>query len=221
MSDSAVDRWTEEGGDYHVPHLRLRQVAALVDRTAARSMLDLGCARGMLRHLVHVDRYVGCDFVAPNGHDFEFHRCDFNREPLPAALPVVDVVVCSGLLEYVADIPALLRQVREHVAEDGRFIATYVNMNHLLRVLDAALGRTMFHHPDWRGFWAPRDIAAQLAAGGFRVVEAYETTRGIRPEPRPADTVDRPVVLRRATRASRLLAHELVFVAVPVTAATP
>ena len=217
-SDAAVNRWTEESGDYDVPHLRLRQVASLVDRAGARSVLDLGCARGMLRRLVHVERYVGCDFVPPptDGElGFEFHRCDFNREPLPPALPEVDVAVCSGLLEYVSDIPALLRQVRAR-----RLVATYVNMNHLLRALDVVRGRTMFRHPDWRGFWSPADLAAQLEAGGFRVVDTFETTRGLRPEPDPADTLDRPVTLRGAGRTSRFVAHELIYVAV-ATASTP
>jgi SAM-dependent methyltransferase len=216
-SESAVSRWTHEGGDYDVPHLRLRQVAELAARARPVSLLDLGCARGMLRRLVPVERYVGCDFVAPpaGAAHFEFYRCDFNNEPLPDAIPTVDVAVCSGLLEYVSDIPALVSQVRAKLADDGRFVATYVNMNHLLRAVDVLRGRTMFQHPDWRGFWSPADIAARIEAGGFRVVETYETTRGVRPEPRPADTVDRPVVLRKTGATSRLLAHELILVAVP------
>jgi hypothetical protein len=227
VSDAAaLQRWTEEVADYDIAHLRLRQVAALVARalpsSSAGVVLDLGCARATLRGLLPDGvRYVGCDFVSSPevaGRGFELHRCDVNHEPLPASLPHADVAVCSGLLEYVADIPALLRQVRADV-----LVASYVNMSHALRVADALRGRTMFHHPDWRGFWSPRDVVGQLAAGGWRVMATYETTRGLRPEPRFADTVARPVRLRRAGPTSRWLAHELLFVArrAAVAAATP
>lgn len=228
MTDGALARWTEEVAGYDIAHLRLRQVAALVERhrpASGGTVLDIGCARGALGRLLDGSglRYVGCDFVTPPedaGFAFEFHRADLNRDGLPATLPVADVVVCSGLLEYVADIPALLRQARHHLAGGGVLLASYVNMSHLLRVVDAVLGRTMFHHPDWRGFWSPRDIVAQLAGGGFRVVETYETTRGVRPEPAFAATVDRAMQLRHASWTSRWLAHELLFVARP-TATRP
>lgn len=231
---TAISRWTVEVDDYDIAHLRLRQVAALVDSLDAGGhsgdrgvVIDLGCGRGTLRRLLDAARwrYVGCDFVATEpatgtgSIPFELHRCDFNVDPLPPSLPRADVVVCSGLLEYVADIPALLRQARRVLTDDGVLVASYVNMSHLLRVADAARGRTMFHHPDWRGFWSPRDVVAQLQAGGFTVMSTYETTRGVRPEPAFSTTVDAPVRLRRAGRLSRWLAHELLFVARPAHAA--
>jgi SAM-dependent methyltransferase len=225
---TALSRWTVEVADYDIAHLRLRQVAVLVGSLDAGRhsgdrgvVVDLGCGRGTLRRLLDAARwrYVGCDFVASprdgDGAPFEFHRCDFNVEPLPPSLPRADVLVCSGLLEYVADIPSLLQQARGLLTDDGALVVSYVNMSHLLRVVDSVRGRTMFHHPDWRGFWSPRDVVAQIDAGGFTVESTYETTRGVRPEPAFAATVDAPVRLRRAGWSSRWLAHELLFVARP------
>lgn len=215
MTDRTIARWQTESPRYGTPHLRLRQIAALVNERRPSSVIDLGCSTGAMASLVAPAQYVGCDFVEPPARGFQFHRCDFNREPLPEALPVVDAVVCSGLLEYVEDIPGLLAQVREHVHHDSVLVVSYVNMNHVLRVADMALGRTMCSHPDWRGFWSPRDLPARIEEGGFRVVETYETTRGLRPEGDVSTTADAPYRLRRAGRASRLLAHELLFVARP------
>ena len=214
MHDS-LNRWQQEVADYDRPHLRLRQVAHLVNRERPASVLDLGCARGTLRHLIDASRYVGCDFVESAGDPFEFYRCDFNEDPLPVALPVADVAVCSGLLEYIADVPALLTQLREHVTPAGRLVTSYVNMNHVLRIADLIRGKTIFRHPDWLNAWSPADAVRQIEAGGFRVVETYETSRGVLYDRGLTTTADRPIRLRAAGTTSRLFAHQLIYVAVP------
>ena len=65
---------------------------------------------------------------------FPFYQCDFNREALPADLQELEMIICSGLLEYIEDLPKFVGQLRSRLNVGGHLIATYFNMNHVSRV---------------------------------------------------------------------------------------
>src|SRR5258708_7810857 len=52
-------RWSQSVNRYGRPHLRLRQVAALVNELEPKRMLDVGCATGHLRILCPGVEYIG------------------------------------------------------------------------------------------------------------------------------------------------------------------
>jgi len=127
-------RWTGEHLRYDIPHLRLRQVAELVRTKSPRRILDIGCATGHLRRLLPEVEYVGCDFAAPvHPSDFEFHSCDLNQEGLPGHLSGFDVIVCSGILEYLNTLQSTLRDIGRRLQPSGSFVCTYFNDQHALR----------------------------------------------------------------------------------------
>jgi SAM-dependent methyltransferase len=207
-------RWKTEGTEYAAPYLRLRQVAALVNELHPESLLDLGCAEGYLRELCPGISYAGVDFV-PLAHPgaFPFWHCNFNRESLPAPLQNIELIVCSGILEYVDDVPGFLRQIQSRLRPNGYLIATYYNMNHIYRVARLLRGKTFPVHPDWRNFYAPADIAELLAAAGLKVMRKLATSHSFRSPPTLVQTTASRLSLPQARPWSTLFAHQFLFVA--------
>lgn len=217
MGQSATDRWSK-CRVFSVPHVRIRQVAKVIESQHPASVLDLGCHDGQLGRLLPGVAYTGCDFVAPAEDVFEFVLTDFNGEGLPSTLPVVDVVVASGSLEYVENLPSLLEDIFKHVADGGAFVCTYFNMNHLSRAVRLAAGRTFAVHPDWRGFYASRDLRGMLNDAGFVIERQFASTASLRSSPPVADTQHRAPTLRPTRPWSDLLAHQFIYLARPAAA---
>jgi polysaccharide pyruvyl transferase WcaK-like protein/SAM-dependent methyltransferase len=207
-------RWSQYVGRYDRPHLRLRQVAALVNELHPKRMLDVGCATGYLRKLCTEVEYTGCDFVQPESPpDFSFHRCNFNREPLPDTLREFDVIVCSGILEYADDLPSFLSSLRSRLSAGGHLVFTYFNMNHISRIVALMRGRSFPVHRDWKGFYSPRDIRLAVESSGFHLVRSVAMKHTLRMSGNVEDTVSAPLRIRKAHWWSSLLANQLLYVA--------
>jgi polysaccharide pyruvyl transferase WcaK-like protein len=208
-------RWAQSVERYGRPHLRLRQVAALVNELAPKRMLDIGCATGHLRMLCPGVEYTGCDFIAPAPPvGFSFYQCNFNREPLPSRLKDFDIAVCSGILEYMEDAPAFLASLRSTLVADGHLVITYFNMNHISRIWTLLAGRSLPIHPDWRGLYSPRDVRKLIEKSGFQIVKSVATGHALGTAASVEQTVSSPMTLGRTHWASRLFAHQFIFVAV-------
>jgi len=211
-------RWSNDVARYDRPHLRLRQVAALVNDLHPKRMLDVGCAKGHLRKLCPEAEYSGCDFVQPESPpDFSFHRCNFNQEPLPDVLHNFDVIVCSGILEYIADVPAFLSSLRSRLSPGGHLVFTYLNMNHISRILALARGQSFQVHRDWRGFYSPKDIQFAAESSGFHLVRSVAMNHTLRMSGDVEEMVSAPLRLPKAHWWSSLFANQLLYVAARTT----
>jgi colanic acid/amylovoran biosynthesis protein len=206
--------WTHLTEQYDVPHLRLRQVAELVRQIQPASMVDLGCATGHLRSLCPGIEYVGCDFVRPAGPvPFPFYQCDFNQEELPADLQELEMIVCSGLLEYIEDLPDLLGQLRSRLRPHGNLIVTYFNMNHVSRIWALLRGKSFPVRPDWRGLYSPRDVVELISAAGFKIEQTFAMNHALRSALAVNETVVESLMLPRVRPWSRFLSHQFLYVA--------
>lgn len=212
---SGAQGWTKAARRYGIPHLRLRQIAELVRLSGTASVLDVGCSSGFLRTLLPGIDYRGVDFIAPSDShaEFPFWQVDFNRDALPTELSGLEAVVCSGSLEYVADLPAFLKALSDRLRPGGVFVASYYNFNHIARRWAVLTGRTFWTHPDWRGFYSPADFTGLLAKAGLSVTRIVPHWHALGPSPRIEETVDLPTVLPPRRPWSFLLAHQLLFVA--------
>ena len=169
MFDTETARWECEIAQYDVDHLRLRQVAMILKSLSVESVFDIGCGHGHLGSLLPGVDYSGCDMIDGAGSSFPFTRCNVNRDGLPQQIRGVSAVSCSGLLEYVDDLPQFLRELRARMRSGSWLVVTYLNMNHLSRIFAMAVGRTFDVHPGWRGFYSPRSLGHLLNASGFKL----------------------------------------------------
>jgi SAM-dependent methyltransferase len=206
--------WAASAADYDLPHLRLRQVAAVLRGLGARRVVDLGCAGGHLRTLLPGVEYVGCDFVPlREPASFPFHQCDFNRQALPAQLHGLEAVVCSGILEYIDDLPGFLRRLHSRVVPGGHLVATYFNIEHISRVWAALTGAAPAGNPNWRSLRPPREIRRLLEDAGFVIAASIASGHSLRAARSARTTVSARFTLPPAGPWSRLLAQQFLFVA--------
>jgi SAM-dependent methyltransferase len=210
---SGITGWTAASKRYAIPHLRLRQVAALVRELRPASMLDIGCSSGFLRTLCPGVAYTGCDFIDHPAADFPFHRVDLNHDPLPETLQDFDAVVCCGCLEYITNLPNLLTQIVSRLRPDGHLVATYYNFNHISRVSAMLAGKSFWTHPDWRGFHSPQAFENLLRAAHLDIVRRVPSRHSLGPSPRIEETVNWPLRLPRFAPWSPWTAQQIIFVA--------
>ncbi len=216
--------WQKASPRYGIPHLRLRQVAALVNEISGRSerplrLLDIGCSTGFLATLCTNITYSGCDLVPPpaDAPPFDFHLCDVNAG-LPDALRGYDIIVCCGMLEYVARLGPFLVDLRSRLnPAQGHLIASYFNFNHISRIAAMLRGKNFWTHPDWRGFHSPATFRGIVEQAGFSVEKAVVSTSGLGPSVKVEETVDLPLRLPRTRPWSHLTGHQIVTVAVSVS----
>ena len=77
---------------------RIKEMAQLIPENA-RSVLDVGCGRSWLREFIDQDlEYYGVDYKKRDSHTLV---CDLNSRQFPNIK--VDVVFCSGILEYIEE----------------------------------------------------------------------------------------------------------------------
>jgi SAM-dependent methyltransferase len=211
---SKLSRWREEQLFYDTPHLRLRQLALLVRQLSPRNMVDLGCAQGYLRKLCGEVPYAGCDFVELDcPHDFPFFVVDFNHNSLPSQINGVDLIVCSGLLEYIEDLPQFLVQIKSRLALGGHLIATYINTNHISRKISALSGKLPYQHPDWHVVHSIKDFSKIITRSGLRISDIYAMDCSIRNTVPSEPSGSQQHSLRKARPWSHWLSHHMIYVA--------
>jgi len=205
-------RWSGEHLRYDIPHVRLRQVAELVRAGSPKRVLDVGCATGHLRHLLQDVEYVGCDFAAPaQPPDFEFHLCDLNLEGIPVNLVGFDVIVCSGILEYLNALPVTFRDFSRRLRPSGSFVCTYFNDQHVLRGVSRLLRHEPYRHPDWTTLLPLAALHEQLRTAGLPARRTFASTLGIGPAPAVAATIGRRSGLVPVAGWSQPFAHQFVI----------
>lgn len=131
------DFWKQENLKYSHAHYRMQKCARLVTRlagTAECSLLDVGCGPATLSTLLSSNvEYFGIDIAiqdpAPNLAEF-----DFLEQPIGFADRKFDFVVAQGVFEYVGEHQEQkFAEIANLIADDGLFIASYVNFDHRAR----------------------------------------------------------------------------------------
>jgi len=205
--------WESEIHAYDTPHGRLRLIARVLQSLNIHSVFDIGCGHGYLGSLVGSATYSGCDMIDGAKATFPFFPCNINEDPLPSELAEFDAIVCSGILEYVDDLPLFLKQLFGRMSNRAWLVATYYNMNHISRVSRLLLGGSFGVHRGWRGFYSPRDVRRLIRDAGFLSTAEYVTRFGLSRDPGLQAVGASAVNLRRYFPGSHLFANQIIYVA--------
>ena len=116
---------------------RLELVGKMLEGTNAKKMLDIGCGPGVAFSAIVPNgvHYFGADSSKPMiekccelYHDNEFvHLALGQMEILPFVKAAFDVVLCMGVLEYVADKKSAISEVSRVVKPGGIVIISMLN----------------------------------------------------------------------------------------------
>jgi len=162
------DFWAVENRNYAAPHYRLEKSARLINKIAAgrrRTLLDVGCGPATLARLLDPGiEYFGIDIAIQEPAD-NLIEADFLDGPIDFRGRRFDLVVAQGVFEYVgAHQDQKLAEIAGTVADDGVFLASYVN----------------FGHRDKRIYWPYSNVrptdAFLASLRQFFTVEAYLPT---------------------------------------------
>ncbi len=105
--ETDIRRWERTAREPPSWDARNRVIAAFIPDGA--SVLDVGAGHGTLRsYLPPACTYQPVDCVPSTDKTI---LADFNKDLIPAITCTYDVVVCSGILEYIADPAGFLRVV--------------------------------------------------------------------------------------------------------------
>jgi len=168
--DVHTARWDDAHRWSPAPRFRRKIILRLLRRLSFDSLVEVGCAQPYLlvdiarrfpgRHLAGVD--IASPVVEQNKRLFpfiDFSRIDIGAEPLGRAY---DVVVCSEVLEHLADYRAALRNLK--LGGLGHLIVT-VPASPLFPI-DQHVGHVR-HFPE-------RMMENALEAEGFRVLQSWQ-----------------------------------------------
>lgn len=155
------DRWAESTNLHASWDERTRLIADRIE--PGSRVLEFGAGRLTLEPMLPAGcSYTPSDIVA---RDERTVVCDLNARPLPD-LGRHDVLVFSGVLEYVSDLPRLLRELSP-VAP--RILASYAVLPRPA-LAEKILRRTHGFMTDYN----EEQLRAVFQRAGFRVVEAFD-----------------------------------------------
>lgn len=129
--------WSKENLNYVEPHFRLTKAAEIINRIARGTecdLLDVGCGPAALARLLEKNvRYHGIDIAIQNP-EYNLIEMDFVENPIQFSDKKFDIIIGQGVFEYIGNVQAQkFAEIAGLLKEGGRFIATYVNFDHLNR----------------------------------------------------------------------------------------
>jgi len=154
------------------PWLRRQRILAVLPHIHGR-LLDYGCGTGVMADFAKCNEYIGVD---PDEESLRIARQKHPAVRFQSELPdeLYDTIILLGVLEYLADRRASLKQLRRRLAPDGRLVikSPLPTINCMRRVL-AALGLMSMHIPHAAERLPDRFALERDAIAANLVVEQY------------------------------------------------
>jgi len=130
----ARDFWSQENLKYSEPHFRMLKAAAVIRRLSEGrtvDLLDVGCGPAALKRLLPKNvNYHGIDIAIHNPGP-NLREADIVQGPISFGRDRFDMVIAQGFFEYVGEYQSRkFAEIARLVADDGLFIASYVNFGH-------------------------------------------------------------------------------------------
>lgn len=158
---------------------RLMAIANEIKRTdLGNSVLDLGCGLAVLKKILGNDfEYFGCDIsrsIIQLHNTANITECDLDSDPLPFQDKRFNYVVCSGIIEYLADVKKFLRDLaKSYDHERCLFLITVVNATDIVHRLTMLMGHFPKYDPLWVNLYSLKDFLGLLHEQGFNVLRYY------------------------------------------------
>jgi SAM-dependent methyltransferase len=180
----ATEHWEARSPNFSKLHPRLSLIGELVASLPERprTALDVGCGPGTLRAALPAGtEYFGIDIaptvVAAHGDPAHFEVGDLNDGARCFEGRTFDLVVCSGIFEYMRDPAAFVDFVVDRTRVGGHVVLTYMNRWHYREVSWRLRGRPL-SYPDPHANFITIPDAARLLRARCRLVARRSMTAG-------------------------------------------
>ncbi len=174
-TDQGYDRWSTiyDDEDNALIQLETRHLPPLIGEISGLQVIDIGCGTG--RHTVALAaagaHVVGVDFSSgmlekakakPNAEKVHWILADINKD-LPLECDHADKVVCCLVLDHIADVLGLFKEMKRLCKESGEILISVMHPAMMLKGLQAR-----FHDPatgvEVRPQSAPNEISDYVMA---------------------------------------------------------
>lgn len=168
-----------EFADVH-PRLRLigRLVAALSD---VRDVLDVGCGPAVMRTVLPPQlEYFGVD-IAPSviealGDPAHFAVADLDASPRPFGERRFDLLLCSGVFEYVNDVRGFMAMLDAKAVPGGHLILSFTNHQHRKDGMRWVRGTYRGYRDPHVNFMLVPEVRQLLRASGWLITQTRAIT---------------------------------------------
>lgn len=189
--------WNRRTSHFSRPHARLRLIRDLIEALPepVSTLLDVGCGGAALQRLLpgHIE-YFGVDIasevITAQRDTSHFEVADLEEGQDCFAGRQFDVVVCSGVFEYIQRRDRFLEFVRSKTAARGHLILSFTNRHHYRDLL----GIHRYEDPHVNFIPIP-DLIRLLDAHGFQVNRYTSITAANRRPPLLARCIRFPLSL--------------------------
>jgi SAM-dependent methyltransferase len=134
-------------GDRIVPDARVRAGLRFVLPRPGGTMLDIGCANGVLTRMyarrAEVEHVFGLDYVDHGlcPEEITFRKANLDSgAPLPFGTAELDVITCLETLEHLHDTDHVVSEIRRLLKPTGYAILSVPRLDALLSILMLAVG---------------------------------------------------------------------------------
>jgi len=168
--ESKLRYWEKESPKYNWPHARLLLIAEIIRRApAGTSVLDLGAGQALLSRLIGPSYpYRALDIVGSTTEEPRVEVCDFDYiEHFHLSGTPYEIVVASGLLEYLENWKSFLRHVVTHwLSPSGLLIISFTNGRGYPKA-------PVLKHPAWKNMFSLPQILNEMVELGLTVECVY------------------------------------------------
>lgn len=189
-SKVAPDWWQPESLIYTLNHLNPLRFSYfdrhLADWQGVR-VLDIGCGGGYTCEFLAargaivsgIDQSLACITIAQAHADQQGFSIDYQQgqaESLPYADASFDAIVCVDVLEHVADLNQVIREIIRVLKPKGYFLFDTINRTWrskliMIWLLENVLKLIPSGIHDWNQFITPEELTTLLLQSGFSQIE--------------------------------------------------
>jgi len=182
-AEALAGYWNSRSPEFDGIHPRLQLIGELVASIPGiATMLDVGCGPAAVRRVIpSTIEYFGVDIasdVIAAQHDPEhFEVIDLDGDARCFGERRFDLILCSGVFEYIQRTQPFMQFLRRKSAPDGHLIFSFTNHQHHKDGLHWLLGNYSGYKDPHVNFMLVPEVQRLLAQSGWEVLRYRAITR--------------------------------------------
>ena len=178
QSDEKENYWARETLKYKSSHARLSIISRTVTNLPGtqKTLLDIGAGPGTLGTLLPKNiAYTGLDITGSADHSAGVKYCDFDQVSNQTKIDgnPFDIVVISGVLEYLANWEHFTEIVKENwLMDQGYLFVSFINKQFYNKYPN------VLPHPKWKTLFDLPDVMKWTESSKLNIINIYPLFKG-------------------------------------------